>query len=186
MNFNEYLLHFETILEETPAPYDKADYLSYTRLNWARQQRWLKTGTVHLQLAELVRNLSRGLKWIVITEPWCGDAAHSVPFIHKLSQLNPHVEVEYQLRDSAPFLIERYLTNGGKSIPKLIIRDHQDQDLAVWGPRPEPCAAVYNEMLAKQAGFEDIKTALQKWYNEDRGASLQRELTEIFATLNQA
>ncbi len=185
MKFNDYLHYFEEILKNPnpELPYSKADYFNYTKLNWSRQQRWLKTGEVNLQLAESIRQITKGLHWIVITEPWCGDAAHIVPFIYKFSILNPKIELDIQLRDQPPFLIDRYLTNGGKSIPKLIIRDEHGQDLHVWGPRPQECALLYSEMMGRAATFEEIKLELQRWYNEDRGAELQKEILAITESL---
>src|SRR5690606_37230624 len=103
--------------------------------------------------------------WFVITEPWCGDAAHSVPFIQLAAQLNPLITVEYELRDSEPFRINDYLTGGSKSIPKLIIRDDQGNDLATWGPRPVECQKLFDQLKIDQADFETQKTSLQHWYN---------------------
>lgn len=180
MDFQQYQDHFQEILSNpnAPAPYNNIDYLDYAKLNWARQQRWLKTGVVDPVLAEAITNIAAPQQWIIITEPWCGDASHTVPFIYKLSTLSPLISTSYQLRDAEPFLIEQYLTNGGKSIPKLIIRDESGNDLVNWGPRPVACQAMYNELTAAKADFGTIKTELQKWYNADKGKSFQRELLE--------
>lgn len=178
MNFQQYQDYFQDILSNTDpsAPYDNADYLDYAKLNWARQQRWLKTGEINSELAKLIADINKPQQWIIITEPWCGDASHTVPFIHKLSELNPLINATYQLRDAEPFLIEQYLTNGGKAIPKLIIRDEAGNDLLNWGPRPVACQAMYSRLTAENADFETVKTELQKWYNKDKGISFQAEL----------
>ena len=181
MDFESYLSEFESILNAPSpiAPYDNPDYLDYTKLNWSRMNRWLKKGELSEQLVDTIKGIAQPQQWIVITEPWCGDAAHSVPFLYLAAQLNPLVSVDYELRDAAPFRINDYLTNGSKSIPKLIIRDGQGNDLAVWGPRPIECQKLFDQLKAEEADFEMQKTALQKWYNEDKGKSLQAELTAI-------
>ena len=180
MDFQQYLDYFQEILSNpnAPAPYNNIDYLDYAKLNWARQQRWLKTGVVDPVLADVISKIDVPQQWIIITEPWCGDASHTVPFIYKLSTLNPLVDASYQLRDAEPFLIEQYLTNGGKSIPKLIIRDEAGKDLIVWGPRHAACQLIYAELTAAKADFGTVKTVLQKWYNADKGKSFQQELLE--------
>lgn len=186
MTFPEYLAHFESILnQQTPtAPYDNPDYLEYTKLNWSRMQRWQKTGIVTPALQELLTvDKVQEMQWIVITEPWCGDAAHTVPFIHLAAANIPNIQVRYELRDAEPYRINRYLTNGSKSIPKLIIQDAQGNDLAVWGPRPAMCQQVYNELVANKADFETIKTELQHWYNKDKGLSFQEELVAVLRSL---
>lgn len=180
MTFEDYLRYFRTIIdkanEEQTAPYDNPDYIDYTRMNWSRMNRWLKTGKLSEELSAIIRAIREPQHWIVITEPWCGDAAHSVPFFHMLAELNPLIRVDYELRDSEPFRINGYLTHGSKSIPKVIFRNAAGEDLAVWGPRPAGCQEVYAGLTAQNADFDTIKTAIQKWYNADKGVEMQAEL----------
>ncbi|MGY4386110.1 hypothetical protein ACVWYN_003160 [Pedobacter sp. UYP24] len=182
MNFEQYQDYFEEILgsPNAPAPYNNIDYLDYTKMNRARQHRWLKVGVVDPLLVKAVASIYKPQSWIVITEPWCGDASHTIPFIHKLSLLNPLITIDYQMRDSEPFLISQYLTNGGKAIPKFIIRDEQGKDLVNWGPRPAKCQELYHKLKEDGADFNLLKTELQKWYNEDKGKSFQAEILSVF------
>ncbi|QEC78688.1 thioredoxin family protein [Mucilaginibacter ginsenosidivorax] len=185
MDFIAYQQLFQHILMDTNPrfPYDDPHYLNYTRLNWSRQERWLKVGALNEELVELITGINTKQNWTIITEPWCGDASHSLPFIHRLSELNPLIEVDYQLRDSEPFLINSYLTRGSKSIPKLIIADAQHQDLATWGPRPAGCQVLYEQLVKDHVVMEQQKIALQQWYNADKGVSLQQELIVIFKAI---
>ncbi|WP_039054608.1 thioredoxin family protein, partial [Sphingobacterium sp. T2] len=118
-------------------------------------------------------------QWILITEPWCGDAAHSVPQIYNMVKDNANIALDIQLRDEEPFLINSYLTNGGKSIPKLVIRNSKGEDLAVWGPRPDKLQHMFLELKEKNASMDEIKEVIQKWYNEDKGQEIQRELVQL-------
>ncbi|WP_183558931.1 thioredoxin family protein [Mucilaginibacter sp. SP1R1] len=185
MNFIAYQQIFLDILNsQAPlAPYNDPAYLNYTKLNWSRQQRWLKVGILNKDLVVAIEAITEQQLWTVITEPWCGDAAHTLPFLHRLSELNPLIRVKYQLRDTAPFLIDQYLTNGTKSIPKLIIADKYSNDLAVWGPRPVECQQLYLRLLREHVDFDQKKIELQKWYNEDKGESFQLELLSIINKL---
>ena len=185
MDFQQYLHTFEEILQAQtpPAPYDNEAYLEYAKLNWSRMNRWLKKGELSAELTETVKAISQPQQWIVITEPWCGDAAHSVPFIRLIAQQNDRILLDFELRDSEPFRINDYLTNGGKSIPKLIIRDAEGKDLATWGPRPKECQQLYDQLKAEGADFEAQKVALQNWYNADKGHSVQAELHEMLSLI---
>src|SRR5690606_3847409 len=185
MDFSRYLTLFEEILNapSPQAPYDNPAYLDYTKLNWSRMNRWLKKGVLQKSALEAVRSFTRPQQWIIITEPWCGDAAHSVPFIQLLAQQNELISVDYELRDSAPFRINEYLTNGSKSIPKLVIRDGNGRDLASWGPRPAECQLLFDKLKGEGADFEAQKIALQNWYNADKGLSVQAELAAILSAL---
>ena len=183
MDFTTYLALFERIINNPnpQAPYDKPEYLDYARLNWSRMNRWLKKGQLNEALVQAITRIDAPQQWIVITEPWCGDAAHSIPFLHLAGELNSLISVHYEQRDAEPFRINDYLTGGGKSIPKLIIRDNNGQDLAVWGPRPAACQELYQSLKDSQADFEQVKTELQHWYNHDKGKSLQVELLGLLS-----
>lgn len=189
MTFEAYHQYFESIIQksaaEHTAPYNNPDYFDYTRLNWSRMNRWLKTGQLTDAMTEAVKAIDAAQEWIIITEPWCGDAAHSVPFFEMISRLNPLITVSYELRDSEPFRINKYLTNGGKSIPKLVIRDANGKDLATWGPRPVACQEIYSRLTAEKADFEKVKTELQLWYNADKGMGVQEELTALLLNINR-
>lgn len=183
MTFQEYKNYFEQIVsksvEEQPAPYNDPMYFDYTKLNWARMNRWLKTAELSVELIDVIMAINEPQHWIIITEPWCGDAAHNVPFLHMASELNELITVSYELRDSEPFRINEYMTNGGKSIPKLIIRDKDGNDIATWGPRPADCQKLYDTLTAEKADFEKVKTELQIWYNLNKGKDLQEEIVEL-------
>lgn len=178
MDFQAYLQKFDDILNTpTPvAPYDDPAFFEYTKLNRARLNRWLKQGKVDENIYSVIKQISKPQSWISITEPWCGDAAHIVPIIDMLAKINPLITVDYELRDSPPFRIENYLTNGSKSIPILIVKDENGIDLFHWGPRPKAANNLYNDLKERGTDLEEIKIALQNWYNIDKGQSLQNEL----------
>jgi hypothetical protein len=186
MNIQEYQHLFEEIIHNlTPnGPYSDADYMNYTKLNHSRSNRWMKNGQILPEVKTQIESISSQQHWVLITEPWCGDAAHNVPFIAKLAELNSLIKLEIQLRDSDSE-IDSYLTNGGKAIPKLIIRSEKGEDLAVWGPRPEACQAMFLELKASGKTFEEQKIELQNWYNADKGESIQRELMGVLQSISK-
>lgn len=187
MTFDEYLSYFEDILEN-PDKHElyaeNADYLNYTKLNWSRMNRWLKRFEPSVAMKSCVEQIKDAQHWIVITEPWCGDAAHSVAQVYKIVKDNPCIDLDIQLRDAEPFLIEDYLTNGGKSIPKLIIRNDVGHDKVVWGPRPFDLQVLFENLRKEDKPFEEVKEIMQRWYNEDQGVAIQKELMELLAEFN--
>ncbi|MFZ4862532.1 thioredoxin family protein [Sphingobacterium sp. Mn56C] len=178
MDFKEYMQYMEDVVanpQQHPT-YEDAEYYNYAKLNQSRSNRWLKKFEPTVAMKAAIDAIQEKQTWIVITEPWCGDAAHSVPQLYTLVKDNAHITFEVQLRDAEPYLIDHYLTNGGKSIPKLIIRDAIGADIAVWGPRPQALQDIFTEMKNEGKEFAAIKEMMQKWYNEDKGAALQQEL----------
>jgi hypothetical protein len=180
MDFNTYSALFKEILDgnNTTAPYDDAHFVEYVKLNASRQNRWIKTGVLSQELTNTIEKIKDEQHWVLITEPWCGDASHSVPFIAKMAELNPNIKLEIQLRDSDNSEINNYLTNSGKAIPILVVRNSKNEDLFVWGPRPAPCQQIFLEMKKKDLTLEEQKVVLQNWYNNDKGVSIQVELNE--------
>lgn len=185
MTFQDYQELFEDILvgNISSAPYDDMHFVEYTKLNQSRQNRWLKKGTIDEKLKNVIATINTKQHWILITEPWCGDASHSVPFIAMLANLNQNIKLEIELRDSENSEIDNYLTNGSKSIPILIVRDADGKDIFRWGPRPAKCQKVFDDLKSKEIAFEELKKGLQEWYNHDRGMSLQQEFLGLYDNL---
>ena len=181
MNWTEYTDLFDPIIkgEIKDGIYDNEVYVEYVQLNKARMNRWIRKNPISDKTKSAIANISEPQKWIVISEPWCGDAAHSVPIIKLLSDLNENIELEIVLRDSSD-LIDSYLTNGGKSIPKLIVRDQNDEDLFTWGPRPEECQNLVLEMKNTDISPQEKNTRIQVWYNKNQGIGVQNEIAELF------
>ena len=186
MNLVDYEKQFEEILDgsNNSYPYDSDDYVNYVKLNQSRMKRWNKRGQILPELEATIQQIDQPLNWVLITEPWCGDAAHSHAFITKLVELNPKINLSVQNRDAEGSEIEQYLTNGGKSIPKLIVRDQEGNDLFDWGPRPkEAQEMVMNLKDDDSMSMEDKKIVVQKWYNNDKGVSIQEELHALLQTI---
>lgn len=186
MKWNEYLELFDSIIEGKikDAPYNNDSFIEYVKLNRSRQNRWLKNGELNEYLVQHVESLKSPQKWIVITEPWCGDASHILPFLYQLSEKNPAIEFKIELRDNGKNLIDQYLTDGGKSIPILVVKNEDNSDIFVWGPRPKEAQAIHlNNKKDTTKTIEEKKLELQAWYNKNRGKDLQKELLERFKSI---
>jgi hypothetical protein len=179
MQLKDYLLHWEKSLNGGIYPDEYASYLS---LNLARFNRITKTFSPSQVFIDHVKDVKKASHWIIITEPWCGDAAQSVPLILKLIQQIPNARYTIELRDQGN-LIDNYLTNGGKGIPKVIVRDEQEDDLFVWGPRTEAAQGLFNELKAEGVELKVLHESLHGWYAKDHGQSLESELLVLIQTL---
>lgn len=71
---------------------------------------------------------------LVITEDWCGDAMLNNPILRKISEA-ANLEVRVVYRDEDTDLIDRHLTNGGRSIPMYLLLDKDGEVVSKWGPR---------------------------------------------------
>lgn len=181
LTWEEYIQRFEDILSGTFTNelYAKEAYRDYVKMNFSRMNRWLKNIEINADLKNKLSSIGETQDWYLITEPWCGDAAHSVPLIYLMSQLNNNIHLHLVLRDDNHDFIDQYLTNGGRSIPKLVARNGNGEDIFVWGPRPKDLALIHAKLKAENADFDTINQTLQTWYNHNKGADIQEEFNEL-------
>lgn len=185
MKLNDYLDLVEKITnkEITSGIYQDSNYVDYTILNKSRMNRWLKKGELNEETVQTIKNIRDKQKWILILEPWCADGSQIAPFIALMADQNKNISFDIRLRDSADSEIDNYLTNGSKSIPKLIIRDKDDNDLLIWGPRPENCQHLFYQLKETISDINQIKLNIQNWYNQDKGESIQNEICGLLKRL---
>lgn len=178
MSYAEYVAMIDRLVDEgrTSGPRQSEKLAAFTKLNRQRMRRIEKTVRLSESIFEAARMAGRKRIWLVITEAWCGDAAQSIPVIEAIARETPGVSTRYILRDENPVLIDQFLTNGGRSIPKLICLDAESLEvLGTWGPRPFAAQAYFESM--KVAGLEKpvMMEELQRWYNADRHSSIQAD-----------
>jgi hypothetical protein len=157
------------------------DLLHYSELNETRMNRLEKTIDVLPEIKIKLQNLEKKYIWLVLSEGWCGDAAQIVPVIHKMAELTDKIELKIALRDDNDALMQHFLTNGGKAIPKLIVLDAENFEvLADWGPRPHGAKQLIIDYKATHGVVDETaKIELQKWYLHDKGVSIQREIIKL-------
>jgi hypothetical protein len=155
--------------------------LNYTKLNIHRTAKWDKRAKIDEELISMIENIFRDQIWFMITEGWCGDSGQVLPFINKMAEVNEHIELKVVLRDQHPEVMNEFLTDGSRSIPKLIILDKANMDiLGSWGPRP---SEVQNDYISKRRdpNYENKKATeeLHLWYARNKGKALQEDFKKF-------
>jgi len=157
--------------------------IAYTKMNEQRMNRWDKKINLEAELSNEIAELTR-TNWLVISEAWCGDAAQNIPFIAKLAAENSTIDLRFILRDEHPEIMDQYLTNGAKSIPILVMMDENFNDLATWGPRPEPVQKMVMEAKEKpnldQPKFIE---SIHKWYAIDKNKTISNEFKKLLKSI---
>lgn len=178
MTYGEYVDLIDRLIAEgkTTGPVQNEAKVEFTKLNRHRMSRLEKTTVLGEGIKTAAAGLNRKMTWLIITEGWCGDAAQNVPAIEKIAAESDNIETRYIFRDENPELMDRYLTNGARSIPKLIAIDTGSGEvLGTWGSRPKTAQGAFEEIKAKGIEKDTILEQMQRWYNADRSASLQIE-----------
>ncbi|CAL66378.1 thioredoxin family protein [Christiangramia forsetii] len=181
MEYSQYQLLFKQLVEKGRTTGEETDEkINYTKLNFSRSKRLDKTIKLSEKEKQCFKNIRENQTWLVITEPWCGDAAQSLPFFNKIAQISEKIALKIVLRDENPNLMDAFLTKGSRSIPKLIILNKEKEILNVWGPRSSAATKLVQDYLEEHGKIDDIvKTNLQLWYNQDKGKAILTELQEL-------
>lgn len=168
---------------DTTGDTKSASLIGYTQLNSRRMKRWDKTLKFSQEQIERIQAFDGQVLWLVLTESWCGDAAPSMPVMHKMASLNPGITYRVLLRDEHPELMDHFLTDGARAIPKLIMLDQATLEvLGEWGSRPGVAAEKVRAFKAENGQLSpEFKEDLQLWYNKDKGYHTVEDLIGLLA-----
>lgn len=155
--------------------------INYTKLNRSRVKRLEKTLELPPAVIKKIKSFQGKQLWLVISESWCGDAAQSLPVMEKITNLNPKIELKVILRDEYPELMDLFLTNGTRSIPKLIQFDVEAQRvIGEWGPRPSIATKMAEDYKKRHGRLsQEFKRELQQWYNQDKAENIISDLVSL-------
>ncbi|WP_040247081.1 thioredoxin family protein [Psychroserpens mesophilus] len=162
--------------------HEKTEALAnYTMLNDRRMKRWDKTVKISDEVKDKISGFKGNVTWLVITESWCGDAAHVIPVLNKIAELSDGIDLKLVLRDENEALMDQFLTNGGRAIAKLImIENTTGEVLNTFGPRPSKATQLVNDYKAKHGVLTpEFKEDLQVWYNKDKGQNIISDIVKL-------
>lgn len=184
MTYAEYVKLIDDLLLDgkTTGTNQSEAMFNYGKLNRQRMHRLEKTVKLNDSIIEKAKNNQRKMIWLIIVEGWCGDVAQNIPTIEKIAAESENIETRYVLRDENLELIDKYLTNNARSIPKLIALDAETlTEIGTWGPRPKAAMDYFYEL--KSAGMEKslIMENIQRWYLHDKEKSLQSEFENLLS-----
>ncbi|WP_162426809.1 thioredoxin family protein [Pontibacter pudoricolor] len=156
--------------------------IDFTKLNLQRMKRVEKQFVLQPELSDLLAQKALNWNWLLLVEAWCGDGAQLLPAIAAIAEQTPGITLTVLLRDENPELMNTCLTNGSRSIPKLICEDAgTGERLFTWGARP---AAIQQQVVQfkterPDAGHEELVQQVQLWYAKDRSKALQQDLIKL-------
>jgi hypothetical protein len=161
--------------------------LQYSTLNEIRLKRLDKTISVPEEVGLKLKELEKEYIWLVIAEGWCGDAAQILPVLNKMALESDKIDLKIVFRDLNDDLMNQFLTNDARAIPKLLIIDKELGKVCKhWGPRPKGASDLIQN-YKEQFGVvdEEAKTQLQLWYLHDKGLSVQNEVVEMMYSIKE-
>jgi thioredoxin-like negative regulator of GroEL len=157
----------------------------YINLNQRRMNRVEKTYIPSAELVTQVKNLKHKTCWLILTEHWCGDASQTLPALNAIAELSEgKIEMKLVYRDQNDELMNAYLTNGTKSIPKLIQLDEHLNVTGIWGPRPTVAQKMVKELKSNPATAATYANELHLWYAKNKQQELEKEVAQLLFRAN--
>ena len=174
IDYNRYRENFQAEMAQT----EQGQYGEYLPQNWSRQSRLDRKLKLTEALMESITDLDKSLKWLVITEHWCGDASQINPIIGKIAELSKgKIDLRFIYRDENEELMNAHLTDGrSKSIPILLSFDAEFNLLGTYGPRPDEAQELVKVLLEKE---ESYNIPLHTWYAKDKQQGIQQDLVQL-------
>ncbi len=180
LTYEAYLASWEAHMAMPLKGLDKnaRKYLFYARYNAERSGKVESAYQMDEKLAKMIDSIDAPQDWLILTEDWCVDSAYALPIISKAGARNPHINLRILLRDDNLDIMDQYLTDGGRSIPKLIAFGADGTELFQWGPRPDALKQLRETW--KAAGIEGPKLSEQGvvWYEAGGWQKVETELID--------
>ena len=183
LSWAEYYATVKKYIESADRPelYNNEKMLRYTTDNLRRMDHVLGTISIESKLYNLLTAIRTDLVWVVLAEPWCGDVSQVIPALYTIASCSEHIRFRVLQSDSHPDVLSTYLTNGSRSIPKLIcLKADTMEELGTWGPRP---AELQKIVLANKddtsLSFGAKVRMVHEWYEADKTLSIQDEFIDL-------
>ncbi len=189
MTYEGYRQLIDDLLAEgkTTGPNQSEAMTNYTELNVTRMNRLDKRAKLNESLKEQLTAIDTPQIWLVISEGWCGDAAQTVPILAAMANESSNIDLKFILRDDNLEVMDAYLTDGARGIPKLIVLEAATlEEIGTWGPRPTPAQELLYEFKANpDETYAEFGKRLQIWYARDKTQTTQQELEDLLKEWNK-
>lgn len=186
LSYEEYIDYVTELVRkgQTSGLNQSNSLIEFTALNLKRMERIYKTFAPLTIWDNTQISVIPDQYWYVITEAWCGDSAQTLPVIARIAgMMGGKIQLRIIFRDENPEWMDKYHTNGSRSIPKLVAFDKEGLELFTWGPRPEAAQALLLDWKNNPQGksWDDFEKDLHTWYAKDKTISTQTELIKLVA-----
>jgi hypothetical protein len=164
-------------LGKTSGENQSEELVEYTKLNYKRMKKWHKIYKPSEEIIDVVNKIDKKETWLVLAESWCGDAAQNLSQLNKIAEINSNIDLKILHRDENLELMDQFLTNGGRSIPKLIrLENDSEEVINTWGPRPAKAQEIVMKNKKENLPYAE---ELHTWYTKDKNKELELEFMDL-------
>lgn len=131
------------------------------------------------RLRRAVAALPEPLTVLVITEDWCGDSAFELPVIADALDGAQNATLRILPRDQHLDVMDEHLTNGARSIPKLVAFGPDGETRFTWGPRPATGSAHRQTLVDQGLDKNAVIAGMVKWNEAGGWMAVDDELATL-------
>ncbi|MGB1048290.1 MAG: thioredoxin family protein [Rhodothermales bacterium] len=153
----------------------------YSKYNLERQCRVVDLWAASESFSKAVMKAPANSDWLFLTDDWCVDSAYSLPLVHWGAEQRDDLTLRILLKDDHPRIMDAFLTNGKRSIPKFVGLDQEGQTQFVWGPQPDLIRDIRQRLIKSGAEGRIVSSTTVEWYAENGWLEVERELTQVLS-----
>ncbi len=146
-----------------------------------RRDTWLanyERADAPASLVERARVAGSGLRLLVVAEDWCGDSAHTIPYLARFVESVEGLELRVIDSKVGQDVMNQHPTPDGRgSTPTVVVLDAADRDVGCWVERP---SGLQSWWLTNPDELSDRDKLDRKygWYDADAGYHTVLEIVE--------
>lgn len=158
------------------------DYPRFLAAARARRETWVRNGETAVVPADalaLARTLTGHWRILVVAVDGCSDSANTIPYVAKLVEMVPALELRVVSPEAGQAVMEAHRTPDGRAAtPTILVLDGAGREVGCWIERPK---ALQDQAIAARAAgtIERFASGKQGWYDADAGASTVREIVAV-------
>jgi hypothetical protein len=147
----------------------------------ARRALWLENyeaGEPAADLIQRAREVGGTWRFLVVAVDSCSDSANTIPFLARLVEAVPGLDLRVVHPTAGRRLMEAHRTADGRAAtPTVLLLDEAYVERGCFVERPR----ALRRLLAERASLGDADRfeAKMEWYREDRGSETVKELVEL-------
>lgn len=157
---------------------DGVTYAAFTsafsnrKRDWRQRDGW---AVISDSLMTRARALPMKLRVLAVAEEMCNDSMNSIPYLARLAELTPMIELHIVNSARGRSIMEAFRTPDGRAAtPTVVVLDANGRVAGCWIERPERLrkwSLTPRDSLPKDQRFEDRRG----WYENDKGRSAMAE-----------
>lgn len=120
-------------------------------------------------------------RWLVlaVAEDWCGDSANTVPYLARLADEVPSLDLRIANSKDGRWVMEgRRTADGRAATPTIVVLDEQGREVGCLVERPAALKVWVSENKPKLSD-DEFQTQKMAWYRNDRGRETVGEIVAI-------